>query len=111
MLNGRKTIGIILFDITGYYQQQLVHTLSKNASKRGYNLLTFSAFTIYGSDTKNAAGEYNILHLIPYEQLDALIVLIPSVSLSSGIAMMPSRNCGNLSQNAVRHPLSAYAKK
>ena len=74
MLNGRKTIGIILFDITGYYQQQLVHTLSKTASKRGYNLLTFSAFTIYGSDTKNAVGEYNILHLIPYEQLDALIV-------------------------------------
>lgn len=32
MLNGRKTIGIILFDITGYYQQQLVHTLSKTAS-------------------------------------------------------------------------------
>lgn len=74
MLNGRKTIGIILFDITSYYQQQLVHTLSKTASKHGYNLLTFSAFTIYGSDTKNAAGEYNILHLIPYEQLDALIV-------------------------------------
>lgn len=74
MLNGRKTIGIILFDITGYYQQQLVHTLSKTASKHGYNLLTFSTFTIYGSDTKNAAGEYNILHLIPYEQLDALIV-------------------------------------
>ena len=74
MLNGRKTIGIILFDITGYYQKQLVHTLSKTASKHGYNLLTFSAFTIYGSDTKNAAGEYNILHLIPYEQLDALIV-------------------------------------
>lgn len=74
MLNGRKNIGIILFDITGYYQQQLVHTLSKTASKHGYNLLTFSAFTIYGSDTKNAAGEYNILHLIPYEQLDALIV-------------------------------------
>lgn len=74
MLNGRKTIGIILFDITGYYQQQLVHTLSKTASKHGYNLLTFSAFTIYGSDKKNAAGEYNILHLIPYEHLDALIV-------------------------------------
>lgn len=74
MLNGRKTIGIILFDITGYYQQQLVHTLSESASECGYNLLTFSAFTIYGNDTKNAEGEYNILHLIPYEQLDALIV-------------------------------------
>ena len=105
MLNGRKTIGIILFDITGYYQQQLVHTLSKTASKRGYNLLTFSAFTIYGSDTKNAAGEYNILHLIPYEQLDALI------ATTHLTAMKPSRNCGNSSRNAVRHPLSAYAKR
>lgn len=108
MLNGRKTIGIILFDITGYYQQQLVHTLSKTASKHGYNLLTFSAFTIYGSDTKNAAGEYNILHLIPYEQLDALIVCHDT--FNSNEAKL-SRNCGNSSQNAVRHPLSAYAKK
>lgn len=106
MLNGRKTIGIILFDITGYYQQQLVHTLSKTASKHGYNLLTFSAFTIYGSDAKNAAGEYNILHLIPYEHLDALMSATTHLT-----AMKPSTNCGNLSQNAVRHPLSAYAKR
>lgn len=106
MLNGRKTIGIILFDITGYYQQQLVHTLSKTASKHGYNLLTFSAFTIYGSDTKNAAGEYNILHLIPYEHLDALIVCHDTFNSDEA-----STNCGNLSQNAVRHPLSAYAKR
>lgn len=28
MLNGRKTIGIILFDITGYYQQQVNITFS-----------------------------------------------------------------------------------
>lgn len=74
MLNGRKTIGIILFDVTGYYQNQLVNFLSKHSEQKGYNLLVFSAFTIYGKDTKNAEGEYNILHLIPYEQLDAFIV-------------------------------------
>ena len=74
MFNGRKTIGIILFDITGYYQEKLVNTLSRLSKKKGYNLLVFSAFTIYGSDTKNAAGEYNIFHLIPYEQLDALMI-------------------------------------
>lgn len=74
MLNGRKTIGIILFDITGYYQEKLVNTLSRLTKEKGYNLLVFSAFTIYGRDTKNAAGEYNILHLIPYEQLDALML-------------------------------------
>lgn len=74
MLNGRKTIGVILFDITGSYQKQLVNCLSRRSKNKGYNLLVFSAFTIYGKDTKNAAGEYNILHLIPYEQLDAFIV-------------------------------------
>lgn len=74
MFNGRKTIGIILFDITGYYQEKLVNTLSRISKEKGYNLLVFSAFTIYGSDTKNAAGEYNIFHLIPYEQLDALMI-------------------------------------
>ena len=57
MFNGRKTIGIILFDITGYYQEKLVNTLSRISKEKGYNLLVFSAFTIYGSDTKNAAGE------------------------------------------------------
>lgn len=74
MLNGRKTIGIILFDITGYYQEKLVNNLSNRCRKQGYNLLVFSAFTIYGADNNNAKGEYNILHLIPYEQLDALII-------------------------------------
>lgn len=74
MLNNRKTIGIILFDITAYYQAKLVNQLYHATKERGYNLLVFSAFSIYGQDTKNAAGEYNILHLIPYDQLDALIV-------------------------------------
>lgn len=74
MLNGRKTIGVILFDITGSYQKQLVKYLSRHSKEKGYNLLVFSAFTIYGRDTKNSEGEYNILHLIPYEQLDAFIV-------------------------------------
>ena len=30
MLNGRKTIGIILFDITGYYQQAVGTYVIKN---------------------------------------------------------------------------------
>lgn len=74
MLNGRRTIGIILFDITGYYQEKIVNDLSHNFREHGYNFLVFSAFTIYGADNNNAKGEYNILHLIPYEQLDALII-------------------------------------
>lgn len=74
MLNGRKTIGIILFDITGYYQEKIVNELSRNFREHSYNFLVFSAFTIYGAVNNNAKGEYNILHMIPYEQLDALII-------------------------------------
>lgn len=74
MLNGRKTIGILILDITSFYQSELVRYLSRYSEEKGYNLLIFSAFTIYGKDSKNAVGEYNIMHLIPYEQLDAFIL-------------------------------------
>lgn len=74
MLNNRKTIGILIFDITAYYQSQLIRRLSHFAKEKGYNLLVFSGFTIYGRDTKNAKGEYNIRNLIPFEELDAFIL-------------------------------------
>lgn len=85
MLNGRKTVGIILFDITGYYQETIVNNLSKKCRDQGYNLLVFSAFTIYGYDSNNAKGEYNILHLIPYEQLDALILCQDTFNSNSAV--------------------------
>lgn len=74
MLNGRKTIAILIFDITSYYQNELVKYLSQFSEEKGYNLLIFSAFTIYGKDGNNAAGEYNIMNLIPLEQIDAFIL-------------------------------------
>lgn len=74
MLNNRKTIGILIFDITAYYQTQLIRHLSRYTEEKGYNLLVFSGFSIYGRDTKNAKGEYNIMNLIPFEELDAFIL-------------------------------------
>lgn len=74
MLNGRKTIGIMIFDITAFYQIELSSYLSRYMKEKGYNFLVFSAFTIYGRGNNNAAGENNIMHLIPFEQLDAFIL-------------------------------------
>ncbi len=74
MLNGRKTIGVIIFDITSYYQSTLCRSLSKYGTEHGYNTLVFSATTMFGNTAGNARGEYNIIHLIPYESLDAIIV-------------------------------------
>lgn len=74
MLNGRKTVGVLIFDLTSYYQESICHALNKYGKKNGYNILIFSACTIYGRDSSNAKGEYNIIHLVPYEDLDGLVV-------------------------------------
>lgn len=74
MLNGRKTIATIVFDCMAYYQHQLVKNMSHYCEEKGYNLLVFSAFTVYGTKEKNSIGEFNIINLIPFEQLDAFIL-------------------------------------
>lgn len=71
--NGRKTIGVIICDVSSHYQEQVCQTLSSYARVAGYNLAYFSLFTSYGVDTRNGRGEANIVHLIPFEKLDAIV--------------------------------------
>lgn len=72
--NGRKTIGVILCDISSHYQEQVCQTLSSYARTAGYNLAYFTFYTCYGvEDTRNGRGEANIVHLIPFETLDAIV--------------------------------------
>lgn len=72
--NGRKTIGVILCDISSHYQEQVCQTLSAYARTAGYNLAYFTFYTCYGAeDTRNGRGEANIVHLIPFERLDAIV--------------------------------------
>ena len=72
--NGRKTIGVILCDVSSHYQEQVCHTITSYAREIGYNIAYFTYFTCYGIDTRNGRGETNIIHLIPYEKLDAIII-------------------------------------
>lgn len=74
MLNGKRTIGVLIFDLTSYYQEQLCRSLITYGNQLDFNVLIFSASTIYGYRTNNALGEYNIINLPPYEDFDALIV-------------------------------------
>lgn len=72
--NGRKTIGVILCDVSSHYQEQVCQTLSAYAKAADYNLAYFTFFTCYGSeDTRNGRGEANIVCLIPFEKLDAIV--------------------------------------
>lgn len=73
--NGRKTIGVILCDVSSHYQEQVCQTLSAYAQAADYNLAYFTFFTCYGSEeTRNGRGEANIVHLIPFEKLDAIVL-------------------------------------
>lgn len=73
--NGRKTIGVILCDVSSHYQEQVCQTLSAYAQEADYNLAYFTFFTCYGSEeTRNGRGEANIVHLIPFEKLDAIVL-------------------------------------
>lgn len=71
--NGRKTIGVILCDVASHYQEQVCHTISSYAKNAGYNIAYFTYYTCYGADTRNGRGEANIIHLVPYAKLDAII--------------------------------------
>lgn len=73
--NGRKTIGVILCDVSSHYQEQICQTLSTYAKKAGYNLAFFTFFSCYGSEnTRNGRGEGDIVYLIPFEKLDAIVL-------------------------------------
>lgn len=73
--NGRKTIGVILCDVSSHYQEQICQTLSAYAQEADYNLAYFTFFTCYGTEeTRNGRGEANIVHLIPFEKLDAIVL-------------------------------------
>ena len=43
--NGRKTIGVILCDVSSHYQEQICQTLSMYAKEADYNLAYFTTFT------------------------------------------------------------------
>ena len=72
-LNGLKTIGVILCDVSSHYQEQVCHTISSYAQTAGYNVAYFTFYTCFGKQTRNGRGEANLIHLCPYEDLDAVI--------------------------------------
>lgn len=76
--NGRKTIGVLMCDVTSDYQNHLCRHISFCGKKFNYNVLFFTSFTAYGTTTKNSKAEFNIINLPPYEKLDAILLYLDS---------------------------------
>ncbi len=71
--NGRKTIGVIICDVTIDYSSKVCQAISSYAREKNYNIAFFTYFTCFGTETRNGRGQASIIHLIPYENLDAII--------------------------------------
>ncbi len=50
--NGRKTIGVILCDVSSHYQEQICQTLSMYAKEADYNLAYFTFFVLWNRNNK-----------------------------------------------------------
>lgn len=75
--NGRKTIGLFIFNPQGGFQEEICRGMAKKAEQLGYNLAVFTCFGSYGSvDSRYDAGEMMICELPQYDKL-AGIVLVP----------------------------------
>ena len=109
--NGRKTIGVILCDVSSHYQEQICQTLSTYAREADYNLAYFTFYSCYGTEvTRNGRGEANIVYLIPFEKLDAIILCHDTLGNKPAMeyileSIKKSCNCPVVT---LRHELDSY---
>ncbi|MCI5731852.1 MAG: hypothetical protein MR304_09975, partial [Eubacterium sp.] len=109
--NGRKTIGVILCDVSSHYQEQICQTLSTYAREADYNLAYFTFYSCYGTEvTRNGRGEANIVYLIPFEKLDAIILCHDTLVNKPAMeyileSIKKSCNCPVVT---LRHELDSY---
>ncbi len=109
--NGRKTIGVILCDVSSHYQEQICQTLSAYVSEADYNLAYFTFFSCYGNEeTRNGRGEANIVYLIPFEKLDAVILCHDTLvnKLALEYILNSIRNHCDCPVVTLRHELDSY---
>lgn len=74
--NGRKTIGVFIFNTNGNYQNQVCHYIAGRAEELGYNVAIFNSFGNYGDNDRYYKGELSIFELPQYEELDGIILAL-----------------------------------
>ncbi|MCR5798296.1 MAG: GGDEF domain-containing protein [Eubacterium sp.] len=82
--NGRKTIGVLLYNLNGEFQVQICKALEKRTKEMGYNLAVFNMFGEYGQSPNHMTGELSIFDLPPYDELDGIIVALETFTSQMG---------------------------
>lgn len=81
----RKRIAILAGQLDENYQEQFVTGFIDAAWKEDYDVCIFSMYQKYQESAGREIGEANIYNLIPYDIMDAVVILIDSIQ-TPGVA-------------------------
>lgn len=80
--NGRKTIGLFIFNPKGDFQGEVCRSLSVRAEQLGYNLAVFSSYGAYGTKGSGyEVGEMMIYDLPDYDKFDGIVLALDTFSI------------------------------
>lgn len=79
--NGRKTIGLFIFNTHGDFQGQICQGMAERARELGYNLAVFASYGGYGENLLYHDGEVEIFGLPDYEKLAGVVVALDTTNI------------------------------
>lgn len=80
--NGRKTIGLFIFNPKGDFQGEVCRSMSVRAEQLGYNLAVFSSYGAYGTRGSGYEdGEMMIYDLPDYDKFDGIVLALDTFSI------------------------------
>lgn len=79
--NGRKTIGLFIFNTFGDYQNQICRGMSDRAQQLGYNLAIFSSYGGYGTNMDYYKGEVEIFDLPSYDEFAGIVLAFDTFTI------------------------------
>ena len=75
----RKRIAILVGQADEYYQAEFICGFEKQAFSYDWDVLIFSTYQKYQSSTRREQGETSIFSLVPYEDLDGIILMLDTL--------------------------------
>ncbi len=95
--NGRKTIGLFVFNTHGDFQNDICRGMAVRTEELGYNLAIFASYGNYGAQTAYPQGEISILDLPAYEDFAGIVLCLDTFNIPGSV----ERVMENIKQKAT----------
>ena len=75
----RKRIAILVGQADEYYQAEFICGFEKQAFSFDWDVCVFSMYQKYQSNSRREVGETSIFSLVPYEELDGIVLMLDTL--------------------------------